>query len=210
MDLKNFEQLPLMGILRAKAEIDAESLAEALVFFGLKTLEITMNSHDAAGLISRVKKAVSGKLSLGAGTVLSVNDMGKALDAGAEFIVMPCQVPEVSKYCKAHGIPVFPGAFTPQEVWNAWESGASMVKVFPSSMFGPKYFKELKGPFNKVKLMAVGGVRSENISEYFRSGASAVAFGGSVFKQELIEKSDYTAIGATVKQYVDAVKAAIQ
>ena len=199
-----------MGILRAKSEVEIEILVEALISSGLKTLEITMNSHDAVNLISRAKEASSGRLSLGAGTVLSVSDMEKALEAGAEFIVMPCQVPEISKYCKDKGIPVFPGAFTPQEVWNAWESGADMVKIFPSSMFGPKYFKELKGPFNNVKLMAVGGVRAENIAEYFASGASAVAFGGSVFKQELIEKGEYAAIGDTVKQYVDAVEEAVQ
>lgn len=210
MDLKDFEKLPLMGILRARAELEIEALVEALISSGLRTLEITMNSRDAGSLISRAKKAASGKLDLGAGTVLSLDDAVKALSAGAEFMVMPCRVPEVAELCKREGIPFFPGALTPQEVWSAWEPGASMVKVFPSSMFGPKYFKELKGPFNNVKLMAVGGVRSENIGEYFACGASAVAFGGSVFRQELFEAGDYAAIGETVRVYVDEVKKAIQ
>ncbi|MDD4013983.1 MAG: 2-dehydro-3-deoxyphosphogluconate aldolase, partial [Candidatus Omnitrophica bacterium] len=112
--------------------------------------------------------------------------------------------------CVERKVHVLPGAFTPKEVFEAWSAGAALVKVFPASMLGPKYFKELKGPFNDVKLMAVGGVNEDNIGDYFKSGADAVAFGASVFKKEWIERRDYAAIGALVSKYVEAVKTSVK
>ncbi len=81
-----------------------------------------------------------------------------------------------------------------------------MVKVFPSSVFGPGYIKALKGPFEKIKLMAVGGVNLDNIAEYFSCSVDAVAFGASVFKKEWLEKKDFASIGKLVSEYVIAVK----
>jgi len=209
MNLTNFEKLPLMGIMRGIEKADIEPLVETVIGAGLETLEVTMNTQGAPDLIREARKASGGKLTIGAGTVLSEEDLEKALDAGASFIVMPCNIKEVIETCIKRNIPVFPGAFTPTEVWNAHKAGAAMVKVFPSSMFGPKYIKELKGPFNDVKLMAVGGVKLEGIGEYFSNGASAVAFGASVFKKEWLKTGDFKSIGSLVRQYVEAVKEAV-
>jgi 2-dehydro-3-deoxyphosphogluconate aldolase/(4S)-4-hydroxy-2-oxoglutarate aldolase len=118
------------------------------------------------------------------------------------FIVSPVLVPDVVSYCCRERIPVFPGAFTPQEIYAAWRAGATMVKVFPSGIGGPAYFKEVKGPFNEVELLACGGVTAENVSEYFRCGASAVSFGGSVFRKELLQDKDFAAIGRAVEAFV--------
>ncbi len=206
MNLTNFEKLPLMGIMRGIEKADIEPLVETVIGAGLETLEVTMNTQGAPDLIREARKASGGKLTIGAGTVLSEEDLEKALDAGASFIVMPCNIKEVIETCMKRNIPVFPGAFTPTEVWNAHKAGAAMVKVFPSSVFGPKYIKELKGPFNDVKLMAVGGVKLENIGEYFSNGASAVAFGSSVFRKEWFDKRDFKSIGSLVKKYVEEVE----
>jgi 2-dehydro-3-deoxyphosphogluconate aldolase/(4S)-4-hydroxy-2-oxoglutarate aldolase len=81
-----------------------------------------------------------------------------------------------------------------------------MVKVFPSGFFGPEYFKELKGPFNDMELLACGGVTPDNIGEYFRCGASAAAFGASVFRKEWLAVKDFVKIGNVVKEFVDKVK----
>ena len=77
-----------------------------------------------------------------------------------------------------------------------------MVKVFPAKFFGPEYFKEIKGPFNNIELMAVGGVTPRNLQEYFNNGASAVAFGASVFKKEWLQKQEYQKITLAIKNYL--------
>ena len=199
-----------MGIVRGVSIKAIEPLMEAVIEAGLEAIEITMNTSDAPDLIERAVKASSGRIPVGAGTVLSLEDMSAAAGAGASFIVMPSFIEEVVTSCAEKSIPVFPGALTPTEVLRAWDAGASMVKVFPSSAFGPSYFKALKGPFNNIELMAVGGVNLENIEEYFLSGASAVAFGASVFKPEWLESGDFDSIGSLVKEYVDTVKTAMK
>jgi len=206
MDVGRFKKLPILGILRCSANAPVEDLVEAVVSSGLETIEIAMNSGDAANLIRRAVKASGKRLMIGAGTVLTTDILKEALDAGASFIVMPTLVKDVIDSCVKHKIPVFPGAFTPQEVYNAWNAGAAMVKVFPAAMFGPAYIKELKAPFDKIELLACGGITPDNIKPYFQNGASAVAFGGSVFKKEWLEKRDFESIRHSIKNLIDHAK----
>ena len=154
-------------------------------------------------MIEKAVATAGKRLTVGAGTVLSVKSLEIAMDAGATFIVTPVLVEDVMKYCVKNKIPVFPGALTPQEIYNAWNAGATMVKVFPSGSFGPKYFREIKGPFNDIELLACGGVTPENMNEYFSSGAAAIAFGGEVFKKEWLAGEDFKSIGEAVKKYVN-------
>lgn len=146
-------------------------------------------------------------LTVGAGTVLTKDDLHKALDAGASFIVSPTVIEEVLTHCLKHSIAVFPGAFTPQEIHNAWCLGATMVKVFPAKFFGPAYFKEIKGPFSDIELLACGGVSPDNIASFFENGASAVAFGASIFKGEWLEAGEFKKIGKQLATLITAYKA---
>ncbi len=186
--------LPLLGILRGIEANMVEPLVETVVSAGLKTVEITMNTEDAPALIRRMVKAANNRLNVGAGTVLTMDELHSALDAGATFIVLPVLVPDVVEYCAKNTIPVFPGAFTPQEIYDAWLAGATMVKVFPAGFLGPKYFSEIKGPFNDIELLACGGVNAETIERFFACHASAAAFGGSVFKKDWLERGDFSSI----------------
>lgn len=202
MELSQFKKQPIMGIVRGVELEQIEPLVEAVILSGLNTLEITMNTKDAAQIIKKAKGIAKKRLVLGAGTVLDMGSLRLALDSGATFIVMPVLVREVLAYCVKNKIPAFPGALTPQEIYNAWEEGASMVKVFPAKFFGPEYFREIKGPFNDIELMAVAGVTQQNMREYFTSGASAIAFGASVFKKEWIENKGYSNITSAIKSYL--------
>jgi 2-dehydro-3-deoxyphosphogluconate aldolase/(4S)-4-hydroxy-2-oxoglutarate aldolase len=206
MNLDQFKQLPIMGILRQIDDNSIEPLTEAVISSGLKTIEITMNTKNAASLIKKMKQAAAGKLALGAGTVLSLDDAKSALEAGATFIVMPTLVKEVVSYCKDKNIPVFPGALSPQEIYNAWNMGATMVKVFPAKFFGPSYFKEIKGPFNDIELLACGGVNKDNIKDFFDNKASAVAFGGSIFKPDLIKEKKFDEIAEGISALIEAYR----
>ena len=199
MDLDAFERMPLLGILRGIGADAVGPLAEVTHAAGLSAIEVTMNSANAAQLIRAMCAAARGKLDVGAGTVLDESDLDSALDAGASFIVAPSFHPGVVARCVAEGIPVFPGALTPSEVQRAWEAGATMVKLFPASAFGPAYLGELRGPFADTKILACGGVRADNAATYLEKGAAALAFGASVYRNDWIERGDYAAIQAEIE-----------
>ncbi len=202
MDVAQFKKQPLMGIVRGVELEQIEPLLEAVLASGLQTLEITMNTADAAQLIRRARKISQKRLTLGAGTVLNMDSLKQALDSGATFIVMPVLIKDVLGYCLKNKIPVFPGALTPQEIYQAWKEGATMVKVFPAKFFGSEYFRQIKGPFNEIELLACAGVTPQNMREYFSCGASAVAFGASVFKKEWLQKKGYPSITSAIKAYL--------
>ncbi|MDD5246899.1 MAG: bifunctional 4-hydroxy-2-oxoglutarate aldolase/2-dehydro-3-deoxy-phosphogluconate aldolase [Candidatus Omnitrophica bacterium] len=202
MDVKEFRQLPILGILRGIEAEAVEPLISAIDSAGLKTIEITMNTKGACGLIRRAVSLSKGRLTIGAGTVLDLAGLKSALDAGATFIVTPVVIPEVMEYCVKKRIPVFPGAFSPQEIYAAWRAGAAMVKVFPAKFLGPEYFKEIKGPFNDLELLACAGVTPQNLRAYFANGAAAVSFGASVFKKELLSQKDFSGINEAIKKYI--------
>ncbi|MFC1704518.1 bifunctional 4-hydroxy-2-oxoglutarate aldolase/2-dehydro-3-deoxy-phosphogluconate aldolase [Candidatus Omnitrophota bacterium] len=206
MDVAQFIKLPIMGIIRGVSHDAIAPLTESVISSGLKTIEITMNTPDAAQLLRQMVKTASGRLTIGVGTVLSVDDVKKALDSGATFIVSPTLVPEVVEYCAKHTIAVFPGALTPQEIYNCWSAGATMVKVFPAKFFGPSYIKEVKGPFNDIKLLVCGGVNVNTIEQFFLSGASAVAFGASIFKKEWLSDKQFSLIEQHIKSLIEKIK----
>ena len=162
-----------------------------------------MNTPGVCGLISKARKICGNRLAMGAGTVLTLESLKAALDCGATFIVTPVLIREVVEYCVNLKIPVFAGALTPLEIYDAWQAGATMVKVFPAKFFGPEYLREIKGPFNEIELLACSGVTPENMSDYFRYGASAVSFGASVFRKEWLATKDFKSIAQAVKRYID-------
>ena len=209
MDVAKFKELPILGILRGIESDGLESLLIAIESAGLKTIEITMNTKGATELIRKACVFSRKRLTIGAGTVLDMKSLKAALRAGATFIVMPIFIKDVMEYCVKNKIPAFPGALTPLEIYSAWRSGATMVKVFPSIFFGPQYFKEIKAPFDDVELLACGGVTPQNMRSYFENGASAVSFGASVFKKEWLVKKEFEAIGAAIKKYVHEFTASL-
>jgi len=202
MNTDQFKQLPMMGILRGISVTIVEPLTEAIISSGLRTVEITMNTVDAPVLIQLMSKVAGNRLTVGAGTVLTTEALQSALKAGATFIVLPTLVTDVVKNCVSNGIPVFPGALTPQEISNAWAEGPTMVKVFPVAFFGPTYFREIKGPFPDIQLLACGGVNPDNIQSFFSCGATAVAFGASVFREEWLAKSDFKSISMSIEKLI--------
>lgn len=204
MNMNQFKTLPIVGIMRDIASDDIEPLVETIIASGLKTVEITMNTNDAPQLINKMIQKSQGQLTIGAGTVLTMDDLSSALNAGATFIVMPVCVSAIVDYCAKKNIPVFPGAFTPQEVYNAWNAGATMVKLFPASIVSAKYIAEIKGPFKNIEILACGGVNAANIKDFFNHQASAVAFGSSIFKKEWIKNKNFEEIKKEIQALISA------
>ena len=206
MDTDNLIKTPILGIVRGITDKSLEGTFQAAVKAGFSSIEITMNTPDAPGLISKSVKRFAEHISVGAGTVTTMQELDDALLAGATFIVTPVFNSEISRYCNDNGVPIIPGALTPSEIHRAWDAGATMIKVFPAHVFGPSYFKAIKGPFDDVKLMAVGGVTLENITDYFSNGADAIATGNKVFKKEWMDTGNYNAIYEAGKAFVEKVK----
>ena len=205
MDVSLFKKIPIMGILRGIEADIIEPIVETLVSSGLKAIEITMDTQGAPDAINLMSKKANGGLIIGAGTVLTLEDLHKAVDNGATFIVSPVFIPEVVEYCVKKNIPAFPGALTPLEIYTAWQAGATMVKVFPAKFFGPAYFKEVKAPLRDIELLACGGVNADNIQDYFSKGASAVAFGASIFKKEWLKERAFSRIEESIKSLIEKI-----
>lgn len=201
-----FKKEPVLGIVRGVSKNSLAGVMDAVVSAGLKFVEITLNTQSAFELIEEVGKKYSDSLCVGAGTVLSRKDAETACSAGARFIVSPTLNEEVADFCREKPSAYFPGAYTPTEIEKAWNSGAAMVKIFPASRLGPNYFKEIKGPFKHIPLMAVGGVKPDNIEDFFRAGTSAIAIGASVFSPDRMENNQFDDIRKDLQKILLAVR----
>lgn len=206
-DSEFFKREPVLGILRGVSKGSLEGVLDSARDAGLKFLEITLNTDQALQLIESAVKKYEGSLCIGAGTVRTLEQAEQAVASGAQFLVSPALNEEVATYCRNKAFPYFPGALTPSEIEKAWQTGgATMVKVFPASLWGPKYFREIKGPLEDIPLMAVGGVTTDNIAAYFSFGASAVAVGGSVFSLSRMLNGEYSKIHDDLRKILFAVR----
>ena len=199
----------IVPVIRADSADTALRIVDALVAGGIRTLEITMTVPDAIGAIKAVADRFGSSVLLGAGTVTSRALAEGSLDAGAEFLVTPCVVPDVIAVAKERDVAVLPGAMTPTEVFTAWSSGGDIIKIFPASnVGGASYLKALKGPFPQIPLCPTGGVNLQTIGEFVKAGASAVGVGGELVSKAAIDAGDYGKITELAKQYVAALSAA--
>ncbi len=202
-----FQRRPLVGILRGFRRKQIEPIVKACLAGGLTNLEITMNTEGAGDQIRAAIDAALGRMNIGAGTVTTDQRLTLAVEAGASFIVTPAVIPGVIERCRELELPVIPGAFTPTEVWQAWEAGAAMVKLFPAGLGGPDYVRSLKGPLPEIKLMATGGVSLDTFEEYLKAGAEGFGLGGPLFKRERIDAGDWEWLTGQVRSYCEIYNA---
>ena len=149
-------------------------LATALAAGGLSTLEITLEGSSGIEAIA----AVAGSdLTVGAGTVTSVEQAALAMEAGASFLVSPHVDRTLIEWAASQRVPYLPGGFTPTEIWEAWSQGVAAVKVFPASTGGPAHLGRLLGPYPEVALVPTGGVDASNVADFLAAGAVAVGVG---------------------------------
>ena len=206
-DLVQFDKQPVLGIIRGALSDSVHGVLQACISAGLQYVEFTLNSKEALASIEEGTRKFPETLCIGAGTVLSVADAERAVNAGAKFIVAPTLNEAVASYCRERNLPYLPGALTPTEIERAWNCGATMVKVFPANQMGPGYFSTIRGPFNEIRLMAVGGIRPDNVHSYLGAGASAVALGGSVFSSGRMKNKEFDIIQKEISDFLFAVKA---
>jgi 2-dehydro-3-deoxyphosphogluconate aldolase/(4S)-4-hydroxy-2-oxoglutarate aldolase len=199
----------IVPVIRADSAETAVRIVEALIAGGIRTLEITMTVPDAIGAIRTVATRFGSDVLLGAGTVTSRALAEGSIDAGAEFLVTPCVVPDVIAVARERAVAVLPGAMTPTEVFGAWSAGGDVIKIFPaSSVGGASYLKALKGPFPQIPLCPTGGVNLQTIGDFVKAGASAVGVGGELVSKAAIERGDFAEIARLASEYVRAFAAA--
>jgi 2-dehydro-3-deoxyphosphogluconate aldolase/(4S)-4-hydroxy-2-oxoglutarate aldolase len=171
-------------------------------------MEITMTTPNAIEIINEFSSQIGDDFILGAGTVLDSETARSVLLAGAQFVVSPVtnidMIRTVHRYDKA----VFPGAFTPTEILNAWENGADIVKVFPATAVGPQFFKDIHGPLPQIRLTPTGGVSLENAGDFIRCGASCLGVGTALLNKKMIAESDWHTLTEHAKKFVAEVQQA--
>ena len=170
-----------MAIGRRVAPSSVPAIAEALAAGGVRAFELTLNEPEADALRAIEAAARVGPelgLEIGAGTVLSIEAAGRAVDAGATFLVMPHLDVELVRWAAERAIPALPGCATPTEILGAWRAGAAAVKLFPASSLGPSFVRECRGPFPELPLLPTGGVTLENAPAFIAAGAIGVGMGG--------------------------------
>ena len=202
----------IIAIVRGVSPDRILDTARALYAGGIRFIEMTFPQDDEKGMdsvcrsIRNVAASLGDRVFVGAGTVLTTGQVRAAYDSGARYIISPVVDEAVIKETLKLGMLSVPGAMTPTEIYNAYRSGASFVKVFPASELGPRYFKAVKAPLSKIPLVAVGGIDENNAADFINAGACALGIGGRLVDRKAIEAGDYAAITQAAVRMIKAVR----
>ena len=177
----------VVAVIRMKDPDRLSKVVMAIREGGVKCIEITMTVPGAVEIIAAMVKNSPPDVIVGAGTVTDRGTANEVIASGAKFVVSPVFRPDVVAVTKAAGAVAIPGCYTPTEILTAWEAGADIVKVFPATSLGPKYFKDVAGPFPHIRLMPTGGVTVDNVGEWVKAGAVAVGIGSDLLDKKAID-----------------------
>ena len=187
--LEQLSKLRVIPVIRTKETENAVTAVLWLREAGFRTFEITLTTPDAINII--VQLTAKKDTLIGAGTVTSVNQAKKCIEAGAQYIVSPCVVPDLPAICHQYDIPCILGACTPTELHLAMEAEADAIKIFPVSLMGGStYIKTLSSIFPGVPLIPTGGIKPNEVQEYLESGALCVGLGGVLVNETLIQQGE--------------------
>lgn len=198
----------VVAVLRADSAEGLIDVARALAAGGVEFVEITLTVPNAISVIEQAAKTLGESVFIGAGTVLDAATARAAIKAGAGYIVSPAVRPAVIEVCRAEQIACMPGAMTPTEVLEAWELGGDVIKIFPANVGGPQFFKDLKGPYPKIKLMPTGAITRETAPQYIKAGACAIGVGGDLASMQMIAARAFDQISQRAADFIRIVKEA--
>ncbi|HEY0870972.1 MAG TPA: bifunctional 4-hydroxy-2-oxoglutarate aldolase/2-dehydro-3-deoxy-phosphogluconate aldolase [Acidothermaceae bacterium] len=199
----------VVAIARAASASRVEAAVEALVGAGVTCIEVPLTTPGAVATIASLVTTYAGSACIGAGTVLTTEQASACIDAGAAFLVSPSAVPEVVKLAAARGVPSMPGALTPTEIVAAWASGAAAVKLFPASLGGVRYLRDVRAPLPDIALLPTGGIAIDDVTAYVDAGAIAIGVGGPLFGDAL-DGGDLDALAARGRRFLAVVAEARQ
>ena len=197
----------ILAVLRAPSPEVALEASEAIIRGGVSGIEVTFSTPDAPAVIRELIARHGDAAYIGAGTVTTAEQATQAADAGAAFLVSPGTLPDLTRAMIDTGRVVMTGAMTPTEVMGALELGVDVVKIFPASLGGPSYLGALRGPFPDAPLMPTGGVKPDNLADWFAAGAVAVGAGGDLANGTAIANADWAEIEERAARFAAALAA---
>lgn len=202
----------IVAIVRGVKPDKILQTAEALYNGGIKLLEVTFDQtsketiEETKRSLELVAESFSDKILLGAGTVITEEQVEIAVDCGAEYIISPNTNVNVIKKTKELDKVSIPGALTPSELVTAFDEGADIIKVFPASVFGLSYVKALMGPLGYIPVVAVGGINENNIKEFLDIGVSGVGIGGNLVDLTAISNNEFNKLTTAAQKLMEKAK----
>ena len=191
----------IVAILRAPTSDGFAAVADVLVGAGITALEVTLTSRGAVEAIAGLRRQLPDTVAVGAGTILTGDDAKAAVDAGATFLVSPIlDKPLVA----SSPVPFYPGTSTPTEMYEAYQAGAPLVKLFPAGGLGPRFLRDVRGPLPQIDVMPTGGIKIEDIADWLLAGAKAVGVGSPLIGDAATGGS-MKALAARARHAVSAV-----
>lgn len=192
---------PVLAIVRLPAPTGIVEALEAFAEGGIRAMEVTLNTPGALDAITAARGRLPDGVLVGAGTVRTTADVARAEAAGAQFLVTPILSTPV---LQAATVPVVCGAFTPSEMAAAAHAGAAYVKLFPASALGPGYLREVLTPMPDLRVVPTGGVGIDNVADWARAGAAAVAVGSALADPALVAAGDWPVLTSRARALLAA------
>jgi 2-dehydro-3-deoxyphosphogluconate aldolase/(4S)-4-hydroxy-2-oxoglutarate aldolase len=202
------EAMGVVAVIRLKDPAKLRAVVDALAEGGVRALEVTMTVPGAVDLIRSLAPTMPAGFLLGAGTITDAEMARAVIDAGARYVVSPVFRRAVISACHERDVPVMPGCFSPTEILDAHDAGADIIKVFPATMLGPQFLKDVRAPLPQVKLMPTGGVTLDNAGDWIRAGAVAVGVGSALVDAKAIDAGRFDVIAANARKVIANVAAA--
>lgn len=201
----------IIAIVRGISNGGIAGLALALRNGGIRCIEVTFDQSsperaaDTLSSIRAIRETLGKDVCVGAGTVMTAEQVRLAAEAGAEYMISPNVSEEVIRETKRLGKISIPGAMTPTEAERAYSLGADIVKIFPAGVLGPGYIKALKAPLKHIPITAVGGVTVDNCAEFIKAGAAGVGVGGNLVSSALVNEGRFDEISTIASAYMAAL-----
>ena len=199
----------IIAIIRGFAPDICLKLAEAYANGGIGLVEVTFNQKapetwkDTAAAIRAIKDRFAGSVRVGAGTVLTEEQLSLCEQAGGEYMITPNVNVPLIRDCVRRGLVAMPGALTPSEAVTAFDAGASFVKIFPAGSLGPGYVKAVMAPLGHIPFLAVGGISPTNVSDFIKAGCVGAGVGGNLTNKDWIAAGEWDRIAATARSLMD-------
>ncbi len=193
----------IIAVIRVKEYSLAKMITETLLEAGFKGIELTMTIENGSALIKEMKDKYP-KSIIGAGTIMTADKCLEVIESGADFVVSPCKLKEVSEICNKNNTLCMLGIATPTEAFEAYNLGCTIVKAFPGDVLKPQFIKDIKGPMPYIQVMPSGGVALDNIKQWFENDAYAVSVGSALYKG--INKENLEVLTERAKVYLDEVE----
>ncbi|NQP18265.1 bifunctional 4-hydroxy-2-oxoglutarate aldolase/2-dehydro-3-deoxy-phosphogluconate aldolase [Streptococcus suis] len=204
--LKQLKENYFFAVIRGKDEEDAKEIARHAILGGIRNIEITFSTPNAATVIKELQEEFSDDSSvvIGAGTVMNLKLAQAAIDAGASFLVSPHFDKEIQDLAQEAEVFYFPGCATATEIVTASQAGCPIIKLFPGGVLGPGFIKDIHGPVPEVDLMPSGGVSVDNVADWKKAGACAVGVGSALGSR--VQAEGYESVTTIARSFVAALE----